>query len=102
MFAPVSWVFIEALKKLDKGGRVVLGEIYMTPIEKLDYSLLWLEREVKTTANVTRRDVREFLELAEKHRIMPDITIYDLKEANKALQDLKKGRVKGTAVLRIS
>ncbi len=102
VFAPVSWVFIEALKKLDKGGRAVLGEIYMTPIEKLDYSLLWLEREVKTTANVTRRDVHEFLELAEKHRIMPDITVYDLKEANKALQDLKKGRVKGTAVLRIN
>ncbi len=101
VFAPISWVFIEALKKLDKGGRVVLGEIYMTPIEKLDYSLLWYEREVKTTANVTRRDVREFLELAEKHHIMPDITIYKLEEANKALSDLKHGKIKGQAVLRI-
>ncbi|ADI32495.1 zinc-dependent alcohol dehydrogenase family protein [Staphylothermus hellenicus] len=101
VFAPVSWVFIEALKKLDKGGRVVLGEIYMSPIEKLDYKLLWLEREVKTTANVTRRDVREFLDIASKHRIYPDITIYKLEEANKALQDLKHGKIKGQAVLKI-
>ncbi len=101
VFAPVSWVFIEALKKLDKGGRVVLGEIYMSPIKELDYSLLWLEREVKTTANVTRRDVREFLELAGRHKIVPDVTIYELEDANKALLDLKKGTVKGQAVLRI-
>ncbi len=101
VFAPVSWVFIEALKKLDKGGRVVLGEIYMSPIKELDYSLLWLEREVKTTANVTRRDVREFLELAGRHNIVPDVTVYKLEDANKALLDLKKGTVKGQAVLRI-
>jgi len=101
VFAPVSWVFIEALKKLDKGGRVVLGEIYMSPIKELDYSLLWLEREVKTTANVTRRDVREFLELAGRHNIVPDVTVYELEDANKALLDLKKGSVKGQAVLRI-
>ncbi len=101
VFAPASWVFIEALKKLDKGGRVVLGEIYMSPIERLDYSLLWLEKEVKTTANVTRRDVREFLEIASKHKIFPEITIYRLEEANKALYDLKHGKIRAQAVLRI-
>jgi len=101
VFAPVSWVFIEALKKLDKGGRVVLGEIHMSPIEKLDYSLLWLEREVKTTANVTRRDVREFLELASKHNIVPEIKIYRLEEANQALYDLKHNKFFGQAVLKI-
>lgn len=101
VFAPVSWVFIEALKKLDKGGRVVLGEIYMTPIKELDYSLLWLEREIKTTANVTRRDVREFIKIAEEHKIIPDVTLYKLEDANKALQDLKHGKVKGQAVLKI-
>ncbi len=101
VYAPVSWVFIEALKKLERGGRVVLGEIYMTPIEKLDYKLLWYEREVKTTANVTRNDVREFLEIAEKHRIMPNVELYWLEEANKALSDLKHGKIKGHAVLRI-
>ncbi len=101
VFAPVSWVFIEALKKLDKGGRIVLGEIYMTPIKELDYSLLWLEREIKTTANVTRRDVREFLKIAEEHKIIPDVTLYKLEDANKALQDLKHGKIKGQAVLKI-
>ncbi len=101
VFAPVSWVLIEALKKLDKGGRVVLGEIYMTPIERLDYSLLWYEREIKTTANVTRRDVREILEIAEKHGIKPNITVYPLDKANEALKDLKHGKIMGQAVLRI-
>ena len=101
VFAPVSWVFIEALKKLDKGGRVVLGEIHMTPIERLDYKLLWLEREVKTTANVTRADVREFLEIAAKHKIVPDIKIYRLEEANQALYDLKHNKFFGQAVLKI-
>jgi propanol-preferring alcohol dehydrogenase len=70
VYAPVSWVFKEALRKLDRGGRLVLGEIYMEPIRELDYSLLWYEREIKTTANVTRRDVREFLKLAEEHHIL--------------------------------
>ncbi len=101
VFAPVSWVFIEALKKLDKGGRIVLGEIHMTPIERLDYKLLWFEREVKTTANVTRRDVREFLELASRHNIVPEIKIYGLEEANQALYDLKHGKFFGEAVLKI-
>ncbi len=101
VYAPVSWVFIEALKKLDKGGKVVLGEIYMTPIEKLDYKLIWYEREIKTTANVTRKDVQEFLELAEKANIQPEIKIYDLVDANEALSDLKHGKVKGQIVLKI-
>jgi len=101
VFAPASWVFIEALKKVDKGGRVVLAEIYMTPIEKLDYSLLWLEREIKSVANVTRRDVSEFLIDAAKAGVKPYVTLYDLKDANKALYELKYGEAKGSAVLKI-
>ncbi|MET1159399.1 MAG: zinc-dependent alcohol dehydrogenase family protein [Thermoprotei archaeon] len=101
VYAPVSWVLIEALKKVDKGGRVVIGEIHMSPIERLDYSLIWLEKEIKTVANVTRSDVREFLELASKHSIKTDVRIYKLEEANQALYDLKHGRFAGQAVLRI-
>ncbi|MCD6489006.1 MAG: zinc-dependent alcohol dehydrogenase family protein [Desulfurococcales archaeon] len=101
VFAPAGWVFIEALKKLDKGGRVVLAGIYMSPVEKLEYSLLWLEREVKSVANVTREDVREFLKEAAQAGVRTEITIYDLKDANKALQDLKHGKLKGSAVLKI-
>lgn len=101
VFAPASWVMVEALKKVDKGGRVVLAEIYMTPVERLDYSLLWLEREIKTVANVTRRDVREFLVEAARAGVKPDITLYSLEEANKALYELKYGEVKGSSVLKI-
>ncbi|MCP8317136.1 MAG: zinc-dependent alcohol dehydrogenase family protein [archaeon] len=102
IFAPAGWVMIEALKKLDKGGRVVLADIYMTPIEKLDYKLLWLEREIKSVANVTPTDVREFLTEASKAHVKPDVTTYVLKDANKALQDLKQGKIKGSAVLKIT
>jgi len=101
VFAPAGWVMIEALKKLDKGGRVVLADIYMTPIEKLDYRLIWLEREIKSVANVTPMDVREFITEASKAHVKPDVTVYMLKDANKALQDLKQGKIKGSAVLKI-
>jgi propanol-preferring alcohol dehydrogenase len=99
IFAPAGWVMVEALKKLEKGGRVVLAGIYMTPVEKLDYNLLWLEREIKSVANVTSTDIREFLTEASKAHVKPDITTYSLKDANKALQDLKQGKIKGSAVL---
>lgn len=101
IFAPAGWVVKEALKSLDKGGRLVLGGIYMTPIEKLEYELIWLEKEIKTVANVTRSDVREFLSEAARIKLKTMIKIYQLKEANKALQDLKHGKIKGSAVLKI-
>ncbi|MEM4436388.1 MAG: zinc-dependent alcohol dehydrogenase family protein [Thermosphaera sp.] len=99
VYAPASEVFVEALKKTDKGGRVVLGEIYMTPVERLEYRLLWGEREVKTVANVTRRDVSEFIEIALKHGIRPEVKEYKLYEANEALKDLKHARSLGQIVL---
>ncbi|MGQ9469652.1 MAG: zinc-dependent alcohol dehydrogenase family protein [Nitrososphaerales archaeon] len=102
IFAPAGWIMIEALKNMDKGGRVVLADIYMTPVEKLDYKLLWLEREIKSVANVTSTDVREFLTEASKAKVKPDVTAYSLKDANKALQDLKQGKIKGSAVLKIN
>jgi len=101
VFAPAGWVAIEALKKLDKGGRLVLAGIYMTPIENLSYDLLWLEREIKSVANVTRSDVREFLNEAAKIGVKTTITTYSLKNANEALFDLKHGKLKGSAVLSI-
>lgn len=93
VYAPASQVFVEALRKLDRGGRVVLAEIYMTPIERLEYSLLWHEREVKSVANVTRRDVREVLEIAVKYGVKPEVKTYSLSEANEALLELKKGHL---------
>ena len=101
VFAPAGWIVIEALKKLDKAGKVIIGEIHMSPIEKLDYSLIWLEREIKSVANVTRADVREFLEEAVKSNIKPDVNVYRLEDVNQALQDLKNGSITGSAVLKI-
>ena len=101
VYAPVSSVFIEALKKVDKGGRVVLAEIYMSDIEKLPYSLLWHEREVKSVANVTRRDVREALQIASKYGVKPAVKLYRLREANEALKELKYRSPLGQLVLDI-
>lgn len=102
VFAPAGWVMIEALKKLDKGGRVVLADIYMTPIEQIEYRHIWLEKEIKSVANVTPADVKEFLEEASKAHIKPDVTVYALKDANKALNDLKHGKIIGSGVMKIS
>ena len=101
VFAPVGWVAIEALRKLDKAGRLVLAEIYMSPWKELDYSLLWYEREIKSVANVTREDVRGVLEIAYKAGVKPNIIVYSLDKANEALYDLKYGKFKGSAVLKI-
>jgi len=101
IFAPAGWVLVEALKKLDKGGRVVLSDIYMTPIEKLDYNLIWLEKEIKSVANVAPMDVKEFLTEASKAHVKPDVKVYVLKDANIALQDLKQGKTRGSTVLKI-
>ena len=80
----------------------MLAGIYMTPIEKLEYKLLWHEREMKTVANVTRQDVREFLEEAAKAGVRPRVTIYPLEQANKALIELKQRAPPGSLVLRVS
>ena len=101
VFAPVGWVAIEALKKLDKAGRLVLAEIYMSPWKELNYSLLWYEREIKSVANVAREDVRGVLNIAYKAGVKPDIVVYSLNKANEALYDLKYGKFKGSAVLKI-
>jgi len=102
VFAPVGSIVVEALRNLDKAGKVVIGEIHMTPIEKLDYGLLWLEREIKTVANVTRDDVKDFLFEALRAKVTPRVRVYGLKDVNQALKDVKDGKVDGTAVLKIS
>lgn len=99
VFAPAGWVAVEALRKLVKGGRLILAGIYMTPIEKLEYELLWHEREVKSVANVTRRDVREFLEEAARAGVRPAVKVYRLEKANEALFELKHKPPAGSIVL---
>jgi propanol-preferring alcohol dehydrogenase len=105
---PVWKPILEALKNLKPGGRLVINAIRKEEIDKeyllkLDYpSHLWLEKEIKSVANVERRDVIEFLELAAKIPIKPEFQEYKLEEANKALLELKESKIRGAKVLRIS
>ncbi len=102
-FTPVGEPVRDALGNLQKGGRLVVNAIRkVTLIPELDYAEhLWHEKELKSVANVTRRDAQEFLPLAAQIPIMPETREFRLEEANEALILLKEGRVRGAAVLRI-
>jgi propanol-preferring alcohol dehydrogenase len=73
----------------------------MTPIPQMDYSLLYHEHVIRSVANSTRRDAREFLELAAQVPLQAEIQVFDLEQANQALQALKKSEIRGAGVLRI-
>lgn len=99
---------IAALAALASGGRLVINAIGKEEGDKaellrLDYPQhLWLEKEIKSVANVTRRDVAEFLTLAAQIPIKPEVEVYPLQEANRALFDLKTKHVRGAKVLTVS
>jgi alcohol dehydrogenase, propanol-preferring len=82
-----------------KGGRVVCGGIHMSDIPSFPYEILWEERQILSVANLTRADAREFLALAPKVGIKTEVTPYPLTDANRALSDLREGRLQGAAVL---
>ena len=96
----------EALKNLEPGGRLVINAIRKEEGDKdalltLDYPRdLWMEKEIKSVANITRRDVEEFLRLAAEIRIRPEVQEYKLEEANTALLELKERKIRGAKVLR--
>jgi propanol-preferring alcohol dehydrogenase len=98
---------VEALKNLEAGGRLVINAIRKENVDQgalsqIDYSRhLWLEKEIKSVANVARRDVREFLELAAKIPIKPEVQEFPLEGANQALVELKERKIRGAKVLRI-
>ncbi len=102
-FTPVGETVPHALKVLEKGGRLVLAVIRKrNPIPPLDYAqLLWDEKEIKSVANITRRDAQEFLPLAAKIPIIPEVQEFKLEEANQALILLKRGKIQGAGVLRM-
>ena len=103
-FTPVGVPVREALRNLEKGGRVVINAIRkITPIPELDYAkYLWHEKEMKSVANITRMDVQEFLPLAAEIPIVPEVREFGLEEANEALIVLKQGKIRGAGVLDIS
>lgn len=101
IFAPAGALVPMVLKRLDRGGTLVLAGIYMSPIPEIDYNLMYFERTIKSAANSTRKDVTEFLELASKIPVKTEIEVFPLDEANKSLQLLKNGRINGAGVLKI-
>jgi propanol-preferring alcohol dehydrogenase len=104
-----AWTpIVEALKNLEPGGRLVINAIRKEDRDKdallrLDYpDHLWREKEIKSVANVTRADVREFLQLAAEIPLKPEIQEYALEDANRALVELKAGKVRGAKVLMVA
>jgi propanol-preferring alcohol dehydrogenase len=102
---PVWKPVVEALKNLAPGGRLVINAIRKESVDQqalldLDYSThLWMEKEIKSVANVTRRDVQEFLELAAQVPILPEVQEFALEDANQALLELKTSKIRGAKVL---
>jgi propanol-preferring alcohol dehydrogenase len=98
---------VAALKNLETGGRLVINAIRKEDADKdallsLDYPQhLWMEKEIKSVANVARRDVSEFLQVAAEIPFKPDVQKYRLEEANRALLELKEGKIRGAKVLKI-
>jgi len=103
VWAPIS----EGLKRLKPGGRFTINAIRKEEVDKdvllkLDYSSqLWMEKEIKSVANVTRADVREFLGLAAEANITPEYQEFEMKNANRALLEMKQGKIRGAKVLTI-
>jgi propanol-preferring alcohol dehydrogenase len=104
---PVWKPVVLALANLESGGRLVINAIRKEDADKaclldLDYAAhLWLEREIKSVANVARRDVAEFLRLAAEIPILPEVVEFPLEAANQALMELKQRKIRGAKVLRI-
>jgi alcohol dehydrogenase, propanol-preferring len=99
VFAPVGELVPAALKAVAKGGTVVCGGIHMSDIPSLPYELLWGERTLRSVANLTRADGEEFLELAPQVPVRTQVETHPLEEANEALERLRRGRIRGAAVL---
>ncbi len=100
---PVGIPVAEALRNMERGGRLVINAIRKeTKIPEMDYANhLWEEKEVKSVANITRKDIEEFLKIAAEIPIKPEVKEFKLEEANRALVMLKHGKYRGAGVLKI-
>lgn len=99
IFAPVGSLIVDALHATAKGGTVVSGGIHMSDIPAFPYHLMWDERQIRSVANLTRRDGEEFLSLAPQVPVKTEVTPYPLLGVNQALQDLRTGQLQGAAVV---
>jgi alcohol dehydrogenase, propanol-preferring len=99
VFAPIGDLVPAALRVVIKGGRVICSGIHMSDIPSFPYRILWEERMVRSVANLTRQDGEEFFRMIEAYPVEVNVQPYPFVDANRALKDLRKGRVKGAAVL---
>ncbi|QEE17346.1 zinc-dependent alcohol dehydrogenase family protein [Promethearchaeum syntrophicum] len=100
-FVPSGLIIHDILRVLDKGGTLAINAIHLTDIPAIQWNLLYYERQIISVANTTRQDAIEFLKLAGEIPIKIEVQTYNLKDANKALQDLKNSKFNGAAVLLI-
>jgi len=104
---PVWKPVVDVMKNVEKGGRLVINAIRKEEVDKdalltIDYPRdIWMEKEIKSVANITKKDVEEFLQLAALIPIRPDVQEFKLEEANKALIELKERKIRGAKVLKI-
>jgi len=101
VFAPVGELVVSALGALAKGGVVVCAGIHMSDIPSFPYELLWGERVVRSVANLTRADGHEFLALAPQVSVRTEVRAFPLEQANEALDALRRGDIRGAAVLEV-
>ncbi len=99
VFAPSGELLIKALKKIEKGGRVVSAGIYTTPLPGFDYSYIYPEKSLTSVAHTSRQNVQEFLKLAGAFRIKTQINEYKLEDANNALLNIKHSKISGSSIL---
>jgi propanol-preferring alcohol dehydrogenase len=99
LFAPVGALVPAALRAVDKGGTVVCGGIHMSDIPSFPYAILWEERSVRSVANLTRRDGRDFLAIAARVPVRTHTEVFRLADGARALEELRAGRLRGSAVL---
>jgi len=99
-FAPSGDVVVAALSSLRKGGVVAINAIHLDRIPEFDYDrLLWGERQLRSVANMTRVDARDFLQIATGIGLRPKVTVFPLDQANEALAAVKSDSIDGAAVI---
>jgi len=101
VFAPVGPLMVAALQASAKGARIISAGIHMSDIPAFPYEILWEERTLGSVANLTRRDGEEFLEIAPKVPVRTEVEVHPLADANRALDDIRSGRLRGAAVLSV-
>ncbi|HMK72065.1 MAG TPA: zinc-dependent alcohol dehydrogenase family protein [Myxococcaceae bacterium] len=101
VFAAAGELVVRALEAVGPGGKVVCAGIHMSDIPSFPYRLLWEERLVRSVANLTREDGVQFLQLAPRVPVTPEVTVFQLAKANEALDALRRGAFRGAAVLAV-